>query len=143
MLEPIPFLNLKTVFRILHEFEWPEPFTLEDEMPDGIVMSFPKSNFVFTEAPDGEVIVKFLCADLGCDESLHLGHALSVLVPESERIEGVATPELDEKTLPFPSKEKTEIGIRNACMIILTHMTKVIKGDFSWVQEFHNNQRVC
>jgi hypothetical protein len=83
MLEPIPFLNLKTVSRILHEFEWPEPFTLEDEIPDGIVMSFPKGNFVFTETPDGEVIFKFLCVDLGCDESLHLGHAFSDLVPES------------------------------------------------------------
>src|SRR5690606_34486618 len=127
-------LNLKSLSEILREFEWPEPYQLEDEMPDGIVMAFAKSNFLFTETPDGDIIVKFHPEDLGIDESLHLGHALSVIVPESERTNGIATPGLVEYEIPFPSKEKTEVGIRNACKIILTHMKGVISGDFTWVK---------
>lgn len=122
--------------QILLEFEWPEPYKLEDEMPDGITMSFAKSNFLFTENPDGDIIVKFRPDDLGIDESLHLGHALSVIVPESKRVNGVATPGLVEYEIPFPSEEKTEIGIRNACKIMLMHMKAVISGDFTWVEEY-------
>ena len=105
-------------------------------MPDGILLTFAKSSFLFTENPDGDIIVKFHPDDLGIDDSLHLGHALSVIVPESERINGVATPGLEENEIPFASEEKTKVGIRNACKIILTHMKGVISGDFSWVEKY-------
>lgn len=136
MFDTEPFLNIRTLSDVLREYDWPEPFKLADEMPDGIVMAFDKSNFLFTENPDGEIIVKFLPADLGADENLHLGHALSVIVPECERASGVATPGLIQSDIPFASEEKTVIGIRNACRIILTHMKGVIAGDFSWVVKY-------
>ena len=130
------FLNTKVFTEVLSKFEWPEPFTIQDESPDGIILSFERSNFVFSESPDGDVVVGFLSEDTKCDLSLHIGHAMSIVVPESSRINGIATPGLIDEGMPFPSQEKVENSIHNAFTIILTHLQHVIQGDYSWVAEY-------
>jgi hypothetical protein len=49
---------------------------------------------------------------------------------------GVITPGLEKLGSPFRTLKNTEIGLRNACKIILHHLKHVIEGDFSWVKDY-------
>jgi hypothetical protein len=134
------YLTIDLLSNVLSEFQWPSTFSLEDDLPDGIILAFPRSNFVFTEGSDGDVMVRFLSKDTGGRQGLHLGHALMVYMPLSERSTASITPGLIENEWPFPSEEKTKNGIRNACTIMLTHLVLVIDGDFSWVKEYMKSE---
>lgn len=136
MYEEPEYLTMELLSRVLAEYEWPVPYVLEDDLPDGIIMTFPKSHFVFAEPPDGGVRVGFLYEDTG-HPSLQLGHAFMVIPPPSSRSKTVPLfPGLIPNESPFPSEEKTVNGIRNACMMMLRHLVPVIEGDFSWVSAY-------
>ena len=130
------FMSIDLMKEVLSEFAWPEQFELEDDLPDGIILTFPKSNFYFVESLDGDIIVQFLQKDTKQDFSLYLVNALSVLFPESERGNGPIVPGLVESTWPFPSEENARQGIRDNCKILLTHLRSVIRGDYSWVSKY-------
>lgn len=129
-------MTVELLTEVLAEFTWPAKYALEDDLPDGVIVSFPKSNFAFTEGFDGDVRVKFLSVDTGGRGGLDLAHALMVYVPLGQRTTAPMTPGLIEIKSPFPSEENTRNGIRNACTIMLTHLTPVIEGDFSWVAKY-------
>jgi len=129
------YLTLDLMEKTVSEFAWPLPFRLEDDLPDGIILSFPASQFEFCEGPDG-ILVRFLPANTRGYPGLHLGHALSVIVPVSNRGITPVTPGLTDTVALPTSEEKTKQEVRNACKIILTHLTRVIAGDFSWVDVY-------
>jgi hypothetical protein len=122
--------------KILEEFEWPAPYTLEDDLPDGIIMTFPNSHLYFREGFEGDMLMEFLIEDTNTDHNLHLGHALSVIIPESQRDGTPLTPDLIDYWTPTASLEKVENGVRDLCRTVLFHLKPSILGDFSWVSKY-------
>jgi hypothetical protein len=41
------YLTMDLVADVVSEFRWPREYHLEDDLPDGIILSFPKSRFAF------------------------------------------------------------------------------------------------
>ncbi len=130
------FMNIETLRDILSEFEWPAPYELEDDLPDGIVVAFPACNLYFSEGYLGDVELEFLPEDTGVDEILKLGHALLVIVPESERIQDPLTPGLINDQSIEGSLKKVQNGLRDLCKIVLTHLQPCVLGNFSWVETY-------
>ncbi len=133
---PPSYMTLEVLSAILKEFKWPAPYTLEDDLPDGIVMRFPNSNLYFCEGLDSEMCLKFLTEDTHTSYNLQIAHALLVMVPESQRDGKPITPGLLDYWIPGASLEKVETQIRNLCKIVLYHLKPCILGDFSWVKEY-------
>jgi len=126
-------MTMKMMADIVAEFKWPHEYKLEDDLPDGIILSFPRSHFYFSEnRVNGGVRVLFFTEDTG-QPGLELGHALFVFWPEAERVTTKVAPGVSDEYWPFPSEENTRDGIRDACRIILARLRTVIDGDFSWV----------
>ena len=133
---PPSYMTLEVLSAILKEFEWPAPYILEDDLPDGIVMHFPNSNLYFREGFEGEMLLEFLTEDTHTSYNLEIGHALLVIVPESQRDGKPITPDLLDNWVPKTSLEKVECQIRNLCKIVLYHLKSCILGDFNWVKEY-------
>jgi hypothetical protein len=133
------YMTVEMLSDVLSEFEWPCGYVLEDDLPDGIVVSFPKSCFIFCEGPEGSIEVRFDSADTR-GQPLQIGHALLVLVPLPRSSVDPIAPGLVDTGPPFPSEGKAREGIRNACKILSAHFRGVIDGDYSWVDEYLNNE---
>jgi len=133
---PPSYMTLEVLATILKEFKWPAPYTLEDDLPDGIIMRFPNSNLYFREGFESEMRLEFLTEDTHTSYNLQIGHALLVIVPESQRDGKPITPGLLDDLTPRASLEKVENQIRNLCKIVLYHLKPCILGDFSWVKEY-------
>lgn len=133
MIDQERFMTMEMLSNVLSEFRWPEKYTLEDDLPDGIIMSFAKSRFVFAEGDGGSIDVRFLPEDTFGQPGLRLAHAIRAYVPGSRGTVSSLTPGLVDVDRATPSPQTTINGIRNACRIMLAHLTPVIQGDFSWV----------
>lgn len=133
---PPSYMTVEVLEEILKEFDWPAPYTLEDDLPDGIVMCFPNSHLYFREGFESEMYLEFLTEDTHTSRNLKLGHALLVIVPESQRDGKQITPGLIDYWTPEASLEKVENGIRDLCKVVLYHLKPCILGDFSWVKEY-------
>ena len=118
---------------VLSEFEWPAPYTLEDDLPDGIVMTFPKCHLYFSEGFESEMLLKFLSEDTGTEENLTLQHALLAIREDPTRSGAMLEPELIRDSSPFASLDKVKNGIRNLCTLVLSLLRPCLLGDFSWV----------
>lgn len=134
---PASFLTPTLLNEIAAEFEWPIPFMIEDAEPDGVIMKFPNCGLVFSDDCDGDVVVSFFVEHTKTNYCLHIGHALAVFVPESERTNG-KIPGLNAIPIikPFPSFDNTSNSIRNACKILTQFLSPVMLGDFTWVEEY-------
>lgn len=131
--EPKRFLTLDLLAGVVAAFTWPAPYQLEDELPDGIVMRFPHCSLLFVEGYEGDMEIQFLEEETHSQHVLKLGHALSVVVPASQRGEVPLTPGLIDDTSAHASLDKVKHGIHDLCTIVLTHLQPCILGDFSWV----------
>jgi len=131
------FLTVELLERVASEFNWPEAYSFEDDLPDGVIMRFHKSSLYFCEGPDGEVELEFLPSDVGVDDALNLIDALTVLVPKYE-----ISPDpflhlnLNDDTSIYASLGKVENGVRDICILVIEYMSSHIQGDFSWVKKF-------
>lgn len=136
MYHPERYMTVEVLAEVLAEFEWPASYTLEDWLPDGIVIAFPNSNLFFTEGFEGDVTLKFLPEDTGMDQTLTLEHALLAIGPDPERTGGPLTPNLINDHSPHASLDKVKNGIRDMCTIMLSHFKGCILGDFGWVAAY-------
>jgi hypothetical protein len=136
MYDPPKFLTMEVLAAIAAEFEWPAPYTLEDDLPDGILMRFPASNLYFTEGFESEMSLKFLTEDTGADETLTLGDAFRAIQSDPARFGSPPEPALDETHLPTASLAKVQLGLRNLCKLVLTYFRPCLLGDFSWVDAY-------
>jgi hypothetical protein len=137
MYHPDKYMTVDVLAEVLSEFDWPAPYTLEDDLPDGIVMRFPRSNLYFSEGFESDMGLQFLTSDTQTDTNLELGHALSVIAPQSQRDRNQPlAPNLINDDPPHASLEKVKNGIRDLSTIALTHLKPVILGDFSWVEKY-------
>ena len=137
MYSPKRYLTLELLAEIVSEYEWPAPYTLEDDLPDGIIMKFPNSNLVFSEGFESDMDLQFLPEDTGTDTNLGFTHALMAIVPEAERDpKKPLTPGLINDDPPAASPIKVKNGLRDLCTIALYHLKPCILGDFSWVAKY-------
>ena len=127
MYNPPTFMTLELLDKLLAEFEWPAPYTLEDDLPDGIVVAFPRCHLYFTEGFESTIQIRFLPEDTGTDEPLTLGHALSTIA-------SVPPPQIPPTM--HASLEKVIAGIREQCTLVLTYLRPCLLGDFSWVERY-------
>lgn len=132
--EPNNFLTSDLLDAVLKEFEWPISYILEDDLPDGMIMRFPRCNLYFREGYEGDIELHFLKVDTGTDYPLKLAHAISVIVPEAIREGNEVTPNLINDSSIYGSQEKMRNGIRDICKILLTHLLACIQGDWSWLE---------
>ncbi|MDC0744564.1 hypothetical protein [Polyangium mundeleinium] len=74
------YLTMALLREVLAEFAWPAPYELEDDLPDGIIVAFPRSHLYFSDDYLGEVHLRFLTEDTGTDDMLCFGNAMHALV---------------------------------------------------------------
>lgn len=140
MYDPGSYMSMETMQEVVSEFDWPAEYVLEDELPDGIVLAFPKSNFFFVEGFESEVEVRFFSEDTGVDTPLNLKHALGILIPQERKGQDLKDLGIDENLPPRASADKVRAGIRNACILIQTYLMPVVDGDFSWVSQYQQSR---
>ena len=129
MYSPETYMTLDVLAALLAEFEWPAPYELEDDLPDGIIVAFPKCQLYISEGFESHMTMAFLDSSPGLPETVDLGDAI-------RSIGGPPTPGLDLKNIPAASMEKVQIGVRNICKKVLTHFRASLLGDFSWYPAF-------
>ncbi len=130
---PKKLLTIEVFTEIIEQYEWPAPYTIENLLPKGIIMRFPKCNLVFVEAFQSTIELDFLVSDTHSPYTLELGHALSVVSPQAERKGKPLVEGLFNDNFPLPSIEKVQHGIHDICKIVLAHLTPCILGDWSWL----------
>ena len=125
------FLTVEMVERVWKTFEWPHAYFVED-IVDGINVSFPKSNFTFTEDYWWErVTVLFLPEDTKEKQfRVTIEDAIKIFAPKV-KISG-----WDFFRLKGPHSYETvlEAVTRNS-KLVNDYLLPVVNGDFSWVKD--------
>ena len=49
MYYPKEYMTVEVVSEVMSELEWPAPYTIEEDLPDGIAVLFPKCTLYFVE----------------------------------------------------------------------------------------------
>src|SRR4051812_37480664 len=117
------YLTLEIAAEVVADFDWPAPYTLEDDLPDGIVMVFPACQLLLAEGFESDVAIKFLPRDTGLDHAVDLDSALHALVSETERA-GTPFPRrhdlglYNDRSLSG-SLAKAKHGLHDQCAILL------------------------
>ncbi len=137
MYSPPTFMTQLVLAEVLAEFQWPAPYELEEFLPDGIEVRFPKCTLFFCEGFESDMFLEFDGDDTGEDVPLKLVHAMMVVAAESEPGKRPLTPGLVTHFEAGASLKKVEVELRNICMVLLTHFQACILGDFSWVAKYH------
>lgn len=127
-------MTLEVLAGVLSEFEWPAPYTLEDRLPRGILMTFPRCHLFFAEVFTSDLELYFLLADTGLNETVTLKHVLIALREDPNRTSELPDVPLIPTFSPQASLEKVQNGARNLCRLVLTHLSPCILGDFSWLE---------
>jgi hypothetical protein len=135
--DPGQYLTMEVFAKVAAEFDWPAPYLLEDDLPDGVTMVFPQCHLVFIEGFESEIALQFLPLDTGWDHSLAMNGILATIGSELVADAG-GRPQLNllRDAAAGASVEKVENGIRGQCTLVLTHFSACIRGDFSWVDTY-------
>jgi hypothetical protein len=129
MYTPPTFMTTTTLAEVLAEYEWPAPYVLEDWLPDGIAMVFPRCELMFVENFESDMTLRFSPDDTGLDERVTLAHLLVSMG-------GRPTPGLIHMVAGGASLDKMKNGVRDLCTIMLTHFRSTLLGDFAWVEGY-------
>jgi hypothetical protein len=133
-------LTLEVAAEVVSRFEWPAPYTLEDELPDGIMMIFPACRLLLAEGFEGEVAIRFLVRDTGLPSSVDMDSALNALVSEAERA-GAPFPRRSDLGLIRDashqgSLDRVKNELHDQCAITLAYFRNSLLGDFRWVESY-------
>ncbi|MFT3764413.1 MAG: hypothetical protein QM820_02680 [Minicystis sp.] len=131
MYQPEEYLTIEVLSEVVSQLDWPAPYTLEDELPDGISMIFPKCTLFFGEGFESEMYLKFIPEDTGLDNAVTLKEVLVALG-------GRPTPQLKlvDDGSSGASVATVKNGIRKLCTILLAHFRETLLGDFWWVEPY-------
>jgi hypothetical protein len=135
------YLTMEIVREVLAEFEWPAPYELEDDLPDGILVAFPRCRLTISDDYLGDVHLHFSTEDTGTKDMLSLGHAMAAFVPRPEHGAPASTPGLSHDMSIRGSVEKVRNNLRDLCTILLTHLRPVLLGNFAWAQRHRERER--
>jgi len=116
---------------IIGSYQWPRPYLIED-IVDGILVTFPKSNFCFVENNYmfARITVEFLPEDTNETCGFDITDAIGVLVPDAK------IPTWEYFNIKGePSIESISDAIHKNCRLIQEYLIPVANGDFSWVAE--------
>lgn len=133
-MEITSFLTVDLLRKVASQFDWPCPWELKADLPDGITMQFPKSHLYFREGYDGEIELQFLTVDTQTPSNLKLIHALQALYPPADREPGPLVAGLIRDFSPQGSEAKVRNQVHDLCKIAVEKLSSVLEGDFSWVQ---------
>lgn len=132
MYNPPAFLTVDVVADVLAEFDWPAPYTLEED-EDGVVIRFPRAGLHVIEGFESEMWMTLLSEFTGLDRNVDLVDALVALRAERDLPE-VA---LIDDPEPFATLPKVANGIRDLCTLVLAHFRGWIAGeDDRWVEVY-------
>jgi hypothetical protein len=126
------YLTESVLRGILEEFQWPVPYTLEDDEPDGVFVIFPNCKLYFSEGD--RIEVHFLSESSGVEPWLSLFDALRAVRSTSTPDSLPAEPRLIEDIASGPSLERLKNSIRDACTLLLTYLRPTLAGNFWWVE---------
>lgn len=135
MYSPPSFLTIQVLEGILSEFAWPAPYTLEDSLPDGIWMIFPRCSIEFTEGFESEMNLRFSVEETQTSSNLSLFHAIQALRSDPNHVMP-PSPTLIKYFSPGASLEKVQAGIRDICTLVLTYLRPFLLGDRSWIESY-------
>jgi len=136
MYEPQKFLTVEMASEVLKEFEWPAPYVLEDWLPDGVAMVFPKCTLMFSEGFESDMDLTLSAPDAGADEVVTLTDYLLMLRATTDRESLPPEPTLIREHIPHASQEKVKIGLRNLAALSLTFARHCMLGEFSWMESY-------
>ncbi len=131
-------LTTELLKEIFLEFDWVEPFTVEDDFPDPIILSFPKCTLLFLEDTysNHEINLRFDYRQTKTENNLTLFDALHyVFIPEAKNDKNFKEPILH--TYVGNNKvDNVKVSVRNICILLKTYLSECIKGDFNWVEKY-------
>jgi hypothetical protein len=137
MYSPKRYMTKQVVTDVLAEFEWPSPYTVDDEgLPDDITVAFPGCLLVFNEGFESDMSMAFELPV--SDKLIDLGAAMRSL---RDGIEVPETPGLSGHFSPGATLEKVQHGLRDICRRVLAHFRKTLEGDYGWVPRFEECER--
>jgi hypothetical protein len=134
MYQPEEFMTLDVVTEIVSQFEWPAEYELEDELPDGVLLVFPRCRLLLVEGFESDISIKFVARDTGLSTSLTLGEALLSVTGGGPLPE--PRPKLVGDDSPSASLEKVKHGLQDQCALVLAYFRPCLLGDFSWVEAY-------
>lgn len=125
----------ESVFReVVESFDWPASYTIEEDLPDGMMLRLPNCTLYFAEGHEGDIRLKFLPENTGAPRALGLTHAMMVTPPAGASDK--PTKELFRDESPDGSADKVRHGVHDICVTVLARLDHVLRGDFSWVQRY-------
>lgn len=136
MYDPKRYLTMQAAEEVLSEFRWPAPYMLENELPDGIAMVFPRCTIMFSEGFESEMNALFSPAETGVQDPLSVGHALLTLRSGPGQANLPPEPPLIRDTIGPASLDKVKNGIRDLSTLLLTYLRPCLLGDFGWVEDY-------
>jgi hypothetical protein len=132
---PPQFFTLEVLADVLGEFSWPSPFTLVDDLPDGIEIHLPHCHLYAMEGFESEMNLKFLPESTGLDELVSIGDAIRVLASDRTRTMP-PEPKLVNFFAGHASLEKVQAGLHDLLTLLFTYFRPSLDGDFSWVASY-------
>jgi hypothetical protein len=115
MYMPEDVMTVELVAEVVASFDWPAPYVVEDELPDGVVVAFANCCLFFAAGFEGAVSIKFLAQDTGLEASLTLAQALLALGPAPAGTDL----QLINDVSPRASLQKVRSGLHDECAIVL------------------------
>jgi hypothetical protein len=135
MYNPPTFLSADVLSEVLAEFSWPAPYTLDDDLPDGIEVRLPRCHLYVSEGFESHMSVKFMADSTGLDRNVAVIDVLVALRADPNRVLP-ADPPLIKYFSPGASLDKVKNEIRDELTLVFTFCRPSLDGDFDWVPAY-------
>jgi hypothetical protein len=135
MYNPPTFLTPEVLAEVLAEFPWPAPYTLEEDLPDGIEIRLPRCHLYVSEGFESDMDLSFLPESTGLDHLVSVGSALRALSEDPDRTLP-PPPKLIDYFSPGASLDKVKNELRDLCTLLFTYFRPSLDGDFDWVAAY-------
>lgn len=133
MYEPPRFLTPALVADVVGALAWPAPYELEDWLPDGVALVFPRCTVLVREGFESTAALTFLADELGLAEDVGVGEAVLALRETRAPASLPAPPALHADASPRASAAKLRHAIHDQAQLLLTYLPEAVLGDHAWV----------
>jgi hypothetical protein len=136
------YLTEELLAEVAAQFEWPAPYEVDEDEPDGIMLVFPECTLSFSEFGDGDLELHLLPEDTGADHSLKLADFMLWKFPHEVRVPGEHLVDgLIRDQSPWAAEAKVRNGLHDLCLVASLHLGPFILGDNAWVAEYLERKR--
>lgn len=127
MYTPENYFNLALVKKLMHEFNWPDKYNLEEDA-DGVSIIFPNSEIYIKEGYENDVSFVLLSYK-GKDCYIDMYTALKMFVKDYENNPNIFDSlNLQNDNSVYASKEATEANVRDILKILNKFFKNFILG---------------